>query len=305
MDGTELTLALTTLIAAAVTGAVGYGFSSLTVPIALLFLSNKILNPALVLVAIVLNGYVLLVNRNGLSNIWKRVLPVLLGLIPGITVGSYILFSANAEWLKLITYVALLPLILLQAAGVRRPIHSERAVGVPLGAGVGVLYSVTTISGPPMALLFNNQGLVKEEFRAAMALLRVVQALVAAVTYYFLGLFSVESSRVMFNLLPSVLIGVPVGAFLIRRIQSETFRRLCMSYDAWIVGYGLSRALLTLQLLVTSVAYGVWAVIILADVYLLSLYFAKKREVEIIASSVEDGAVRRQQNKPQIGNEFS
>jgi uncharacterized membrane protein YfcA len=296
MDGTELTLALTTLIAAAVTGALGYGFSSLTVPIALLFLSNKVLNPALVLVAIVLNGYVLFVNRNGLSNIWKRVLPVLLGLIPGIAVGSFILSSLNSEWLKLITYLALLPLILLQAAGVRRPIHSERAVGIPLGAGVGVLYSVTTISGPPMALLFNNQGLVKEEFRAAMALLRVAEALVASVTYYFLGLFSVESSRVLFNVLPSVLIGVPVGAFLIRRIQSETFRRLCMSYDAWIVGYGLSRALLTLQLLVTSVAYGVWVVIILADVYLLSLYFGKKRKVEIIASSVDSDAVRRQQN---------
>jgi hypothetical protein len=30
-----------------------------------------------------------------------------------------------------------------------------------------VVVSVTTVSGPPLAILFNNQGLVKTEFRAA------------------------------------------------------------------------------------------------------------------------------------------
>jgi hypothetical protein len=37
----------------------GYGFSSITVPLALLFLSNRVLNPALVLIEIPLNAYVL------------------------------------------------------------------------------------------------------------------------------------------------------------------------------------------------------------------------------------------------------
>ena len=43
-------LSAITLIAATVNGALGYGFSSLTVPMALLFLSNRVLNPALVLI---------------------------------------------------------------------------------------------------------------------------------------------------------------------------------------------------------------------------------------------------------------
>src|SRR5205814_10012014 len=37
--------------------------------------------------------------------------------------------------------------ILIQAAGYRRPIRSERSIGLPFGLGLGVLYSVTTISG--------------------------------------------------------------------------------------------------------------------------------------------------------------
>ena len=54
-DSYALALAAVTLLAAIVNGALGYGFSSITVPIALLFLSNRILNPALVLIEVVLS----------------------------------------------------------------------------------------------------------------------------------------------------------------------------------------------------------------------------------------------------------
>ena len=68
----HLALSIITLFAASVNGALGYGFSSLTVPLALLFLTNRTLNPALVLVEVVLNGYVLFVNRQSLPPVWRR-----------------------------------------------------------------------------------------------------------------------------------------------------------------------------------------------------------------------------------------
>ena len=48
--------------------------------------------------------------------------------------------------------------------------------------------------------------------------------------------------------MPSVLIGIPLGAYVIRRMDAETFRRVCMSFDVWVVGFGLSRALMGLKL---------------------------------------------------------
>src|SRR5450830_466559 len=100
-----------TLGAAIVNGALGYGFSSITVPLALLFLSNRVLNPALVLIEVVLNAYVLWVNREALPAVWRRVLPIILGLLPGVAVGTVIISSVNPAGLKLGTYVVLLPLI--------------------------------------------------------------------------------------------------------------------------------------------------------------------------------------------------
>jgi uncharacterized protein len=272
-----MTLAAITLLAAVVNGGLGYGFSSITVPVALIFYANRILNPALVLVEVALNGYLLFINRRSVPLAWKRVIPILAGLIVGVIAGSQLLSRANPEWLKFFTYATVLPLILLQAAGVRRPIHAERVIGVPFGAGVGVLYSLTTISGPPLALMFNNQGYVKEEFRAALGLIRVAESSLTAIAYYGLGLYSVGSSKILVSILPSVVIGIPLGAYLIQRMPVETFRRICMSFDAWIVGFGLSRVLIALQLLASPAAYSVWLSIAIIDVYLLYLFFGRRQ----------------------------
>ena len=124
MDSSVLVLLSITFFAAFVNGALGYGFSSLTVPVALLFHSGRILNPALVLVEVFINLYVLFINRGSVRAVWRRVYPILIGLLPGIALGSYVLASIHPGWLKFVTYAFLLPLILLQAAGVRRPIRS-------------------------------------------------------------------------------------------------------------------------------------------------------------------------------------
>ncbi len=287
LDLELITLIGITLFAAIVNGALGYGFSSLTVPVALLFYSNRILNPALVLVEVGVNTYILLVNWRSVPKIWRRVLPIVFGLIPGILVGSYTLSTAHPEWLKLLTYAILLPLILLQAAGVRRPIRSERAVGAPFGAGIGLLYSVTTVSGPPLALLFNNQGFIKGEFRAALSFIRVVESTVTATAYYFLGVYSAASTSILSSIVPSVVIGIPVGAYIIRRMNAETFRRICMSFDAWVVGFGLSRVLIELRLITSPTAYSVWLAVVLADLYLLYGYFTRRQQIDESPLAVE------------------
>ncbi|MDA1185977.1 MAG: sulfite exporter TauE/SafE family protein, partial [Acidobacteria bacterium] len=123
-DWHTIALAGITLLAAIVNGALGYGFSSITVPLALLFLSNRVLNPALVLIEVVLNAYVLWNNREAIPDVWRRVLPIVLGLIPGVVVGTAIVAQVNPAWLRFVTFAVLLPLILVQAAGYRRPLRS-------------------------------------------------------------------------------------------------------------------------------------------------------------------------------------
>jgi uncharacterized protein len=100
---------------------------------------------------------------------------------------------------------------------------------------------------------------------------------VTAAAYYKLGLFIEESNSLMLVLIPSVLVGIPLGAFVIRRLDAETFRRICMSFDAWVVGFGLSRVLIELKLMEGPWAYSVMAATILIDLFLLYLFFTGHR----------------------------
>ena len=264
------------LFAAFVNGALGYGFSSLTVPLALVFYTNRLLNPAVVLIEVLINFYVLTINRQGVPSVWRRVLPILLGLLPGIGLGALLLNWLEPAWVKLVTYTIFLPLILVQAAGWRRPIQSTWAVGLPFGGALGVLYSLTTISGPPLAVLFNNQGLVKNEFRAGLALVRVAESSLTALVYWNLGLFTADSLALTPPFLVAMLIGIPAGAWAIRRLDAETFRRLCMSFDAWVVGFGLSRVLMELHLVPGPEAYGFMLATMLVDLWLLYIFFTRR-----------------------------
>jgi uncharacterized membrane protein YfcA len=277
IDMAVVVLAGIGLFAAFVNGALGYGFSSLTVPVALVFYANRLLNPAVVLIEVFVNLYVLFINRKGIPAVWARVFPILIGLLPGIGIGAYVLASLQPVWIKFATYLVVLPLILVQAAGWRRPIRSRWLVGLPFGSALGVLYSVTTISGPPLAILFNNQGLVKDQFRAGLAIVRVAESCLTAIVYYTLGLFVAESTGIFSILAVCAAIGIPLGTYLIGHLDAETFRRICMSFDAWVVGFGLSRVLIELNLMASPSAYSVMAATILIDVCLLYVFFSARR----------------------------
>jgi hypothetical protein len=89
------------------------------------------------------------------------------------------------------------------------------------------------------------------------------------------GLFIRESFSLIPAILPGVVIGVPIGAVLIRHLPAETFRRICMSFDAWVVSFGLSMLLGDLHLVARPGAYGVMAVVVAIDAWLLFRFFSR------------------------------
>jgi uncharacterized protein len=271
-----VTIAILALCAAVVNGAMGYGFSTLVVPVALLLYPSRVLNPGLVLAEIVLNLIALVTSRAGIPRVWRRVLPMMLAALPGIALGSVVLARAGADTLRFGTFIVLLPLVLLQAAGVRRPIRSEGLVSLPLGFGVGVLYACTTISGPPLALLFNNQGLSKDDFRSAMALFRLTESLATGIAYLHLSVYTPESVRLSAYILPCILIGVPIGRLVMGAIDQETFRRICMAFDALLISFGLCRLLVSKGWAGPHLPYALMALVAAADALILRAYFKKR-----------------------------
>jgi uncharacterized membrane protein YfcA len=285
LDRVDGFLAAVALIAATVNGGLGYGFSSITVPLALWVVPNRVLSPALVLVEVFINFVALAVNARAVPAIWRRMMPLLLGVLPGAAIGTYVLAQTNHTALRLATYAVLLPLILIQLAGIRWPIRREALAGFPLGAGVGVLYAATTISGPPLALLLNNQGFTREHFRAGLSLFRIVEAVATAALYASAGLFTPQSVRLSGVVSPSILLGIPLGFVLLRRLPTETFRRVCMGADCMLVAFGLSRVLIEKGWMTPFAAEVGMAAVLMLEAWLLRRYFRSTRNTALLTET--------------------
>jgi hypothetical protein len=126
--------------------------------------------------------------------------------------------------------------------------------------------------------MLNNQGLAKREFRAALGFVRLAESTMTAASYAYAGLFTRASANLIPLILPSIIVGVPIGAYLIKHVPHETFRRVCMSFDAWVVAFGVSTLLQQLHLVNGPAAYLALAVVVAIDGILLYRFFSRRAE---------------------------
>lgn len=280
-------LALLSLAASFVNGGMGYGYSSLSVPLAILVIANRIINPVYVLVEACMNTVMLgFAGKKNIKTTFRRVIPIVLPIVPGVIIGSYLLSLVAPLWVKLVVYAALLPLILLQVYGFKKPIKKESAAGVPLGMGIGLLYSITTISGPPIALFWNNQGMAKNEFKAAVAQVRIAESYLTCISYAILGLFTATTFQLFTVTALPVLLGIPLGMIVVAKVASETFSRSTMAFNAGVVSFGLAQVFISLLNMPAELAYSFWAVVLSIDLLLFYRYF-KNRTKTIEPAKVE------------------
>jgi uncharacterized protein len=267
MDWSGIWLAIVAFGASIINGAIGYGFSSIVTPIALLWYSNKILNPAVVSVELIVNVALLFRERAYIAATMSRAMPVVATLLPGVVLGTLGLSYLAVNDVKVVVYVMLLPMVVVQLLGLRRPFSNERRTGSAIGPGIGFLYALTTISGPPLAVFFRNQGLSKNEFRCTLAQVRVAESSLTLATYFlfteFLGanLTSVPSLGLVPYLLLPILIGVPLGTWIVGRVSRDAFTRLVMAMDGLVVSFGLSEVIVKLKWVGSTVGDLVFAVL--------------------------------------------
>lgn len=234
-----MVLAFIAFVAAVVNGAVGYGFSSIAAPWALLYLPSRALNPVLVAVEVPLNLYMLLANRRAVPAVRRRIWPLIATLLPGVALGAATLVRISPTWLRAATYILLLPIVAGQAIGYRRRaplrLRHAAAIGLPLGT----VYSTTTISGPLIAVVIQDEFASASEFRAAIALVRTSESLITAIAYFATGLYTEATVPLCLSMIAGVALGVPVGGAFARSTNPLIFRQLSISFNGSIIFLGL------------------------------------------------------------------
>ncbi len=114
-------LALLSLAASFVNGGLGYGYSSLSVPLAILVIANRIINPVYVLVEACTNTVMLaFAGKANIKATFRRVIPVVLPVVPGVIIGDYLLNLVAPLWIKTGCVRRLAPINFASSGGVQK-----------------------------------------------------------------------------------------------------------------------------------------------------------------------------------------
>lgn len=215
------------ILAAAVSGLIGFGLAVVAVPLLLIFF-----DPVEVVVLIALIS--LFTNAVIVQDSWREVKTrSVLALMPwailGLILGTEILRRANPDYLRLgVGVIVVLSAILLLRDVTLKSI--EGRIGTVLaGASSGALATSTGIAGPPIVLLFAARGLPKDSFRASNAAYFLILSVAIIVTLFVRDIVETSELWTAAALVPAAFIGKTLGTALVKRLSDEAFRRITLA----------------------------------------------------------------------------
>ncbi len=210
--------------ASLVKGTTGFAFALVSAPFLILILDPKLV------VAINIPIY-LAIDALILSQIWrrldlKRILPMIVAGAAGVPLGNLLILTISSDTLRVIVLfvVVVSSLILLTGYSVR--IASERLAGAFAGFLSGILYSSTSIAGPPIVLFMVNQRWERDTFRASFVAVSACLATLTLVSFSISGVIGPRSLGLNLLLLPVVLLGFYLSTKVVTRLNPVLFRKV-------------------------------------------------------------------------------
>jgi uncharacterized protein len=229
-------VSLTTLVAAALQSATGFGFAALLSPVLFAVYAPAHALGTVLLLGAALNLLMLYGERRQREIRWDDVLILVVAAVPGLVAGVLILDALSKPTLQIVVGIAT---VLATLAHVRRPAPTpEAARGSPrrgwVGAGVGVLAGILTTTtganGPPQMLWFHRIGATPAELRDSLTTMFLALNALGALT---LAVFGHEHPTFAPPTVAVLLILTAVGHWIGRRVfersDAARFRRLSVA----------------------------------------------------------------------------
>lgn len=224
---------LVTVVAATLQATIGFGFAVLSVPI--LYYINPKLAPV---------PQLLLIAPLALSMVWRERKSVdlkglgwvILGRVIGAGLGVALLSSASQFVLDLsIAAVVLLAVATLTLVDtVPRNRTTELLAGTASGTGA----LVSSIGGPPLALLYRDSG--GGTLRSSLAAIFMIGLVITLSARITGGLITQDDVVLGACLLPATALGLYISRFLIGRIEGAPLRKaiiIVATFSALTLGY--------------------------------------------------------------------
>ena len=198
--GEILTVVLTVLFGATLQGSVGFGMGLLASPI--LILIDPGFGPGPILLSTTVLT-VLLVYRERTAIDFHGIQWAMVGRLVGTVLASAILLVVSADHLVLLIGVFILSAVGMSLSGFR--FDPIRPVLVVAGMLSGLLGTVASVGGPPMALVYQHAEGAR--IRSTMSGFFLLGTILSLGALWYVGRFGVHEIQLTLVMLPSVLTG--------------------------------------------------------------------------------------------------
>jgi hypothetical protein len=220
-------LAAVSIIAtgAAIQGSVGFGLGVFGAPILLL------IDPRLVPGPILLDALLLTVLVAVREWKWVRLADLgwsVPGRLLGTAIAVWVLRAVPASRFQLAMGLFMLLAVALTALGPRLPLNRRTLFGA--GTLAGVMGTITSIGGPPMALLYQNEE--GPRLRATLAAFFTLGVIFSMGGLTVAGRFGWTEVRLAVLLLPGILLGFFLSQWTAKRLDKSHTRAIVLVTSA-------------------------------------------------------------------------
>ncbi len=210
------------LVAGFTQGISGFGAALVAMPLLTLLIGIKAAVPLIMLNGLIITGFLSLQLKGHVDR--RKIMPLLLGSLPGIFVGAWALKRMDAGLLQLAfgAFIVLYAVYSLTSAQPRAQRISGRW-GYVAGFLAGVISSLFSAGGPPAVIYVSLTDWAKDEIKATLSVFFFVSGVVTAFGHAINGLTTRATLQQLVSTGPMTLCGVLAGVFLYRKIRHRTY----------------------------------------------------------------------------------
>lgn len=217
---------LLAVFASGTQASTGFGFGLLIVPPLVLVAGPKDAVVISNVLATALSAFMTAQLRGAVE--WRTGFVLLLAAACGMPIGLAVLIWLEPDLLQVVIATSVLLATVALARGFRIPaagVWADAAVGLMSGA----LRTSTSMSGPPVVLYLQGQGLPPDRFRATLTAFFLATGLMAIVSFALGARFNEDVGFAVLAGLPALAVGWVVGNAIFARLNERIFRRVVLS----------------------------------------------------------------------------
>ena len=214
------------LMAGLLQGITGFGAALIAMPLLSFVIDIKTAVPVCTLCGVFININMTHKLRNNLD--WSKILPLIIGSIPGSIFGTIVLKEVNGDYIRL--FLGLLITLFAGYSLFKKPVKLviSNKWGYFSGFLTGAISAAVSAGGPPTIIYSSLQGWGKEAFKATLVSFFLVAGSMAATGHLLSGLTTLYVFKLFLASMLPIVAGTYLGNSISRKISEDFYKRIVM-----------------------------------------------------------------------------